>query len=158
MIGAQAFEADTQGCLYVIKEGNDVYLTLGKQRFNPVVVEYGIDSTVKAFEAEGPLGDIVTVRGRYNLLKPLAEGEKDERKMAAKAEANAAKIGKLKKSVLGFLSAKSEPMSTAKVRESVTGNHSDIGTALESLWEDGEILKEEGTRGANMWSVAQFNR
>ena len=108
---------------------------------------------METFEAEGPLGETVTVRARYNLLVPLAAGEKDERKAEKKAKVDAEKLDRIKAKVCRYLAGQDEPQTVRSVRTYVGGNTGTLSIALNELVEDGVLVQRTGDNNAKLCAL-----
>jgi hypothetical protein len=87
--GASAFEADANQVLYLVKEGEQRYLVLGKTRFEPRWSEVLIQSRTATTIASDEFGDMYPLVLRWGIASPPEQSRKAAQEKAQEAQREA---------------------------------------------------------------------
>lgn len=143
-VGAGAWEGDTQQNLYLVSDGDNRYLVLGKKRFETDTKEFLLHSRCAEMECVDKLGQIVNQKCFYSWPEPVSENLKAERKAEKVLEDAARAFTALQQQVLTVVAAKSGAKA-GEIKASVPKKNESVVAALEALVDSGLLLvKKEG--------------
>ncbi len=117
--GAGAIEGDANQTMFLVREGDNRFLVLGKTRFEPQWPELAITSHTATITAKDEFGKLEAVTLRWGIARPDQKSRKEAAEQAA---------------------------ALAREREEATLRQ-DILKALESAWQAGDPLNRVGLRG-----------
>jgi hypothetical protein len=86
MLGAQAWEANTIGSVTLKANGDDRYIQITKDRFSAPVDLFAVDPNRTHYRGVDVLGNLTTIHGLYNVIKPMTKEEAQASKDAKQAE------------------------------------------------------------------------
>lgn len=86
MLGAQAWEANTIGSITLKANGDNRYIQITKDRFSAPIDLFAVDPNRTDYRGVDVLGNLTTIHGLYNVIKPMTKEEAQASKDAKQAE------------------------------------------------------------------------
>ena len=154
MVGAGAWENDVQQCLYVVRDGDSRYLTLGKRRFETLHTEYALETFRTTLDAIDALGKPSQMAVMYSIPAALEDGHRERAKRQALDEAKAATWQAVLNRVVEYVEAHPGE-SKRSISERVSGKAAQIRSAIDELSEGGELRREPAPRGGHLYYPPQ---
>lgn len=140
--GAGAWENDTQQTIYLVQEGGQRYLVMGKKRFVPDYSEFLIESHLAEFRSLDKLKREVVTKAYYGIPAGISELEKTKAQEEAKAASSRKAWEDLKGRVLAEITLNSGK-GVSDIKSVIVGSSQKISDAITSLEEDGLIRIEQ---------------
>lgn len=140
--GAGAWENDTQQTIYLVQEGGQRYLVMGKKRFVPDHSEFLIESHLAEFTSLDKLKREVVIKAYYGIPVGVSELEKAKVQEEAKAASSRKAWEYLKEKVLAEITLNSG-QSVSDIKSIVAGSSQKITDAITSLEEEDLIRIEQ---------------
>ena len=140
--GAGAWENDTQQTIYLVQEGGQRYLVMGKKRFVPDYSEFLIESHLAEFTSLDKLKREVVTKAYYGIPLGVSELEKARAQEEAKAAYSRRAWEDLKDRVLAEITL-NVGKGVSEIKSVVAGSSQRITNAIESLEEEGLIRIEQ---------------
>lgn len=140
--GAGAWENDTQQTIYLVQEGGQRYLVMGKKRFVPDYSEFLIESHVAEFRSLDKLKREIVTKAYYGIPAGISELEKTKAQEEAKAASNRKAWEDLKGRVFAEI-ALNAGKGVSEIKSVVAGSSQKITNAITSLEEEGLIRIEQ---------------
>lgn len=157
--GASAFESDAIQNAYLVQEGEQRYLSLGKKRFEPKWPELQVVSHMATVTAHDEWGDSETTTLRWGILTPPDMSRQEARQEAQKV-AKKERRGDMRESVLDAVQVAwqaGNPLSKTGVKTTVRDfKKSDIWTEVEALIAEGWLHEVEVPQRWRIGSKARF--
>ena len=119
--GAGAWENDTQQTIYLVQEGGQRYLVMGKKRFVPKYTEYLIESHIAEFRSLDKLKREVVTQAYYGIPSGVSELEKRKAQEEAKAASSRKAWEDLKEKVLAEITL-NEGQSISNIKSTIVGS------------------------------------
>lgn len=133
--GASAFEADANQVLYLVKEGEQRYLVLGKTRFEPRWSEVLIQSRTATTIASDEFGDMYPLVLRWGIASPPEQSRKEAQEQAQEAQREAETTA-LRGEVLDVVEVAWQagfPLNREGVKARVKRNRQEVTNSIENL-------------------------
>ena len=140
--GAGAWENDTQQTIYLVQEGGQRYLVMGKKRFVPEYSEFLIESHLAEFTSLDKLKREVVIKAYYGIPVGVSELEKAKAQEEAKAASSRKAWEYLKEKVLAEITLNAG-QSVSDIKSIVAGSSQKITDAITSLEEEDLIRIEQ---------------
>lgn len=144
--GASAFESDAIQNAYLVQEGDQRYLALGKKRFEPKWPELQVTSHMAEVTAYDEWGAPETTTLRWGILTPPDMSRQEARQEAQEA-AEKERRGDMREAVLDAVQVAwqaGNPINKTGVKTSITGfKKDDIGHEVEALLAEGWLHEVE---------------
>lgn len=140
--GAGAWENDTQQTMYLVQEGGQRYLVIGKKRFVSNYSEFLIESHLAEFTSLDKLKREVVTKTQYGIPAGISELEKTKAKDEAKAAASREAWEDLKDRVLAEITLNAGK-SVSDIKRVIVGSGQRVTDAIQSLEDEGLIRVEE---------------
>ena len=157
--GASAFESDAIQNAYLVQEGDQRYLALGKKRFEPKWPELQVTSHMAEVTAYDEWGAPETTTLRWGILTPPDMSRQEAREEAQKV-AEKERRGDMRESVLDAVQVAwqaGNPLSKTGVKTTVRDfKKSDIWTEVEALIAEGWLHEVEVPQRQRIGSKARF--
>ena len=142
--GAGAWENDTQQTIYLVQEGGQRYLVMGKNRFVPDYSEFLIESHLAEFTSLDKLKREVVIKAYYGIPVGVSELEKAKAQEEAKAVSSRKAQEELKSRIMAEITIKAG-QGIGEIKRAVGGNSQKISDAIAVLEDEGLVrIKEEG--------------
>ena len=152
--GAGAWENDTQQTMYLVQEGGQRYLVMGKKRFVPDYTEYLIESHLAEFTSLDKLKREVVTKAYYGIPAGVSELEKRKAQEEAKAASSRKAWEYLKEKVLAEITLNAG-QSVSNIKSVIVGSSQKITDAITSLEEEGLIRVEEVGKARRHYPISQ---
>ena len=152
--GAGAWENDTQQTIYLVQEGGQRYLVMGKKRFVPDYIEYLIESHLAEFTSLDKLKREVVIKTYYGIPAGVSELEKRKAQEEAKAASSRKAWEDLKEKVLAEITLNAG-RSVSDIKSLIVGSSQKITDAITSLEEEGLIRVEEVGKARRHYPISQ---
>jgi hypothetical protein len=146
-VGAGSWEGDTTQNLYLIVDGEERYLKIGKNRFSAEITEYLLQSHVSEIRAEDPLGYFVDIKTFFAVPSPVCPDMKAEEKQQQKEAALKTRFVGFQKKVY-YLVKDNPGIKQGALLEQIDGKDTSIRRAIIQLEEDGFIEVRSGDKNA----------
>lgn len=133
--GAGAIEGDANQTMFLVREGDNRFLVLGKTRFEPQWPELAITSHTATITAKDEFGKLEAVTLRWGIARPGQKSRKEAAEQAA-ALAREREEATLRQDILKAVESAwqaGDPLNRARLREKIPRNNSVVGTAIENL-------------------------
>ncbi len=140
--GAGAWENDTQQTIYLVQEGGQRYLVMGKKRFVSDYSEFLIESHLAEFRSLDKLKREVVTKAYYGIPAGISELEKTKAQEEAKAASNRKAWEDLKGRVFAEITLNAGK-GVSEIKSVVAGSSQKITNAITSLEEEGLIRMEQ---------------
>lgn len=140
--GAGAWENDTQQTIYLVQEGGQRYLVIGKKRFVSDYSEFLIESHLAEFRSLDKLKREVVTKAYYGIPAGISELEKTKAQDEAKAAFSRKAWEDLKGRVLAEITLNAGK-GVSEIKSVVAGSSQKITNAITSLEEEGLIRIEQ---------------
>ena len=140
--GAGAWENDTQQTIYLVHEGGQRYLVMGKKRFVSNYSEFLIESHLAEFTSFDKLKREVVIKAYYGIPVGVSELEKAKAQEEAKAASSRKAWEYLKEKVLAEITLNAG-QSVSDIKSIVAGSSQKITDAITSLEEEGLVRIEQ---------------
>ena len=140
--GAGAWENDTQQTIYLVQEGGQRYLVMGKKRFVPEYSEFLIESHLAEFRSLDKLKREVVTKAYYGIPAGISELEKTKAQEQARAASSRKAWEDLKEKVLAEITLNAG-QSVSDIKSIVAGSSQKITDAITSLEEEALIRIEQ---------------
>ena len=155
-VGAGAWEGDTQQSLYVVSDGGDRHLMLGKSRFSPAVADYllhGRNAVLKGFDRLGRESETTCY---YSVPEAMSEKRKSEITSEKKADLKRAEFASTQKEILKVL--KEKPGATTSFIKSMIHKRGEtVNAALEDMLDSGQVRKDQPNATTKKWFLGASN-
>jgi hypothetical protein len=152
--GAGAWENDTQQTIYLVQEGGQRYLVMGKKRFVPEYSEFLIESHLAEFTSLDKLKREVVIKAYYGIPVGVSELEKAKAQEEAKAASSRKAWEYLKEKVLAEITLNSGK-GVSDIKSAVVGSGQRITDAIKSLQDEGAIRIEEVGKAKRLYPMNQ---
>jgi hypothetical protein len=152
--GAGAWENDTQQTIYLVQEGGQRYLVMGKKRFVPDYTEYLIESHLAEFTSLDKLKREVVTKAYYGIPAGVSELEKRKAQEEAKAASSRKAWEDLKDRVLTEITLNAG-QSVRDIKSVIVGNGQRVTDAIKSLEDEGLIRIEEVGKAKQLYPSDQ---
>lgn len=140
--GAGAWENDTQQTIYLVQEGGQRYLVMGKKRFVSHYSEFLIESHLAEFTSLDKLKREVVIKAYYGIPVGVSELEKTKAQEEARAASSRKAWEDLKEKVLAEITLNAG-QSVSDIKSIVAGSSQKITDAITSLEEEALIRIEQ---------------
>ena len=148
--GAGAWENDTQQTIYLVQEGGQRYLVMGKKRFVPEYSEFLIESHLAEFTSLDKLKREVVTKAYYGIPVGVSELEKKKAQDEAKVAYSRKAWEDLKGRVLAEITL-SAGKGVSEIKSVVAGSSQRITDAIKSLEDEGAIRIEEAGKAKRLY-------
>lgn len=148
--GAGAWENDTQQTIYLVQEGGQRYLVMGKKRFVPDYTEYLIESHLAEFTSLDKLKREVVTKAYYGIPAGVSELEKRKAQEEAKAASSRKAWEDLKEKLLAEITLNAG-QGVGDIKNAVVGGGQKITDAITVLEEEGLIRVEKDGRAKKLY-------
>ena len=152
--GAGAWENDTQQTLYLVQEGGQRYLIMGKKRFVPDYVEYLIESHLAEFKSMDKLKREVVTKAYYGIPEGVSKQDKAKAQEEAKATSNRKAWEDLKDRVMVEIN-RNPGQGVGEIKNAVVGSGQKITDAITALEEEGLVRSEKVGMAKKCYPVTQ---
>lgn len=148
--GAGSFESDVTQCLYLVEEGGQRFLLLGKRRFETDYLELKVESHVATVEARTEWGGVEMTKLRWGIVTPPNMSRSEAREQAKEAEERERR-GDLREAILNAVQVAHQagnPLAKTGVRAVVRGFKKDaILIEVEALLSEGWLHAVDVPKG-----------
>lgn len=145
VVGAGAWENDTQQTAYLHVEAGTRLLTLGKTRFDRSVTDYEVMPETVTINTENKLGQQITTRVTFGIAVPFSMEKKQKLVEAAKQKKTEAKVKALQDEMLRVI--RRDPgISVNTLKDAVAGAAAAKTLARRKLEAEGLIFTEQQGR------------
>lgn len=141
--GASAWEADANATAFLIKEGEERWLMLGKRRFEPRWPEMQLQSYFKEEVGYDAWGEFETVPLRWAIARP-AEGTRAAQQAEAKAAQAAGEEAALRQEIRDTVQSawqEGNPLNRAGVKGKIRRKTAEVVACIECLLSEGWLLE-----------------
>ena len=141
--GASAWEADANATAFLIKEGEERWLMLGKRRFEPRWPEMQLQSYFKEEVGYDAWGEFETVPLRWAIARP-AEGTRAAQQAEAKAAQAAGEEAALRQEIRDTVQSawqEGNPLNRAGVKVRIRRKTAEVVACIECLLSEGWLLE-----------------
>ena len=152
--GAGAWENDTQQTLYLVQEGGQRYLVMGKTRFIPDYAEYAIESHLAEFIVLDKLKREVVTKAYYGIPEGISKLEKAKAQKEAKAASSRKALEDLKDRVLDKIT-RNAGQGIGEIKKAVGGNSQRVSDAITVLEDEGLVRIQEVGKARKCYPVIQ---
>ena len=149
-VGAGAWEGDTQQSLYVVSNGGDRHLILGKSRFSPEIGEYLLHGRNAVLKGLDRLGRESQTLCYYSVPEPISEQRKSEITSEKRADLKRAEFASIQKEILRVLNEK-PGANTGYIKSMIHKRAETVNAALDELLESGRVKKKEPDSKTKIW-------
>ena len=148
--GAGAWENDTQQTIYLVQEGSQRYLVMGKKRFVPEYSEYLIESHLAEFTSLDKLKREVVIKAYYGIPAGVSELEKKKAQDEAKVAYSRKAWEDLKGRVLSEITLNAG-QGVGDIKNAVVGSGQKITDAITVLEQERLIRVEKDGRAKKLY-------
>lgn len=152
--GAGAWENDTQQTIYLVQEGGQRYLVMGKKRFVSDYSEFLIESHLADFRSLDKLKREVVTKAYYGIPAGISELEKTKAQEEAKAASGRRAWEDLKEKVLAEVTLNAGQR-VSDIKSVIVGSSQKITDAITSLEEEGLIRVEAVGKAKRHYPINQ---
>ena len=152
--GAGAWENDTQQTIYLVQEGGQRYLVMGKKRFVPDYSEFLIKSHLAEFTSLDKLKREVVTKAYYGIPEGISKLEKAKAQEEAKVAHSRKAWEDLKGRVLAEITLNAG-QGVGDIKNAVVGSGQKITDAITVLEEEGLIRVEKDGRAKKLYPSNQ---
>lgn len=141
--GASAWEADANATAFLIKEGEERWLMLGKRRFEPRWPEMQLQSYFKEEVGYDAWGEFETVPLRWAIARP-AEGTRAAQQAEAKAAQAAGEEAALRQEIRDTVQSawqEGDPLNRTAVKAKIRRKTAEVVACIECLLSEGWLLE-----------------